>query len=245
MAHNRGNILFLILLAVVLFAALAYAVTSSIRGGGKDAAAENSIAAATQLINYAASYENAVMRMSMNIPYQNIQYYTGTNSACADATCRIFSPTGGGIERAALDTKYVLNPSLTGGSANGNNWQIRLIKVENVGTAKPEIALVAFGIKKEICQAINQALGITTSSSAGVPSGITASNTSGSHILDQSHGPSDITADTVFFRYINVGATGYSAEVASRPSFCICESPNCNTVNDGYKYSFWHVVMPQ
>lgn len=47
---QRGNVLFLILLAVVLFAALNYAVTSSMSGGGKNASDERYRLLASQLI---------------------------------------------------------------------------------------------------------------------------------------------------------------------------------------------------
>ena len=245
MSPQRGNILFLILLAVVLFAALAYAVTSSLRGGGKDAVNEGSLAAATQLINYAASYENAVMRMAMNIPYQNIQYWKGANSGCPDATCRVLSPTGGGVSDIPLEKKYMLNPDVASGGATGNQWQVRLIKVENVGTSKPEIAIVFYGLKKEICLAINQILNVPSASITTVPSGITITNSSATHEFGQSHTPPDVTAETTYFRYANVGITGASIETAGRSSFCICEGVNCTSSNEGFRYSFWHVIMPQ
>lgn len=245
--HTRsqcGSALFLILLAVALFGALYVAVTGSDRGN-KDASVESNMAAAGQLISYASLVENAVIRMSLNIPYQNIQYWVATNSACTLTSCRLFDPSGGGIAYQDIDRSYLLDPSLPNAYNQGNNWQFRLIQVENVGTSKPEIALVGYGLKREICEAINRILGISTNSIHGVPTGQITINPSGQHALYYPYSPLDVTADTTFFRYLRVGITGYSSEVQGQRSFCMCENSACATVNLAYRYSFWHVLVAQ
>ena len=67
MITQRGNILFLILLAVVLFAALSYAVTQGMRGGGKDAGPEKFKTLASQILQNVSLMENTMMRaMTVN-----------------------------------------------------------------------------------------------------------------------------------------------------------------------------------
>ena len=61
-SSDKGNILFLILLAVMLFAALSYAVTSSVRGGGKNASEENISLFIDQVIQAANLLENNMIR---------------------------------------------------------------------------------------------------------------------------------------------------------------------------------------
>ncbi len=101
---QRGNILFLILLAVVLFAALSYAVTSGMRGGGNDASPEKAQALASQIVNHATLVENTIQRLKVSgcrdteISFQNGTFggYTNSNSP-ADMHCRVFNPAGGGL----------------------------------------------------------------------------------------------------------------------------------------------------
>lgn len=103
--NQRGNILFLILLAVVLFAALSYAVTNSMRGGGNDGSKESADALAAQIIQYGALVEQSVQRLRLTngckdtqISFQNaiVSGYTNPNAPGNNA-CHVFDPAGGGL----------------------------------------------------------------------------------------------------------------------------------------------------
>ena len=66
MRYSRGNILFLILIGVALFGALAYAVTQGSRGGGKgDISDEQADIAASQAIQMADDIATAVSRLQI------------------------------------------------------------------------------------------------------------------------------------------------------------------------------------
>ena len=60
---ESGNVLFLILIAVALFAALSYAVTQSSRSGSSDASSEKSLVSSSVLTEYPAGVRTAIMRM--------------------------------------------------------------------------------------------------------------------------------------------------------------------------------------
>lgn len=123
-----GNILFLILLAVVLFAALSYAVTQSMRGGGKDASTEKYEGQISDMLNYLAQIDGALTRMRLagGLKPEQISFaadmkltdgtpVTGSNgnTACQTAPCLIFTPTGGGIAYRSF-RQYASQPSWWG-----------------------------------------------------------------------------------------------------------------------------------
>jgi len=116
MRHSRGNILFLILLAVVLFAALAYAVTSSLRGGGKSASsAETAQANAAAIIQYASLMENTItrLRLSNDCKDEQISFYNTTVSGYPEAhaptskKCHVFDAAGGGLTWMTPNPKWL------------------------------------------------------------------------------------------------------------------------------------------
>lgn len=114
---NRGNILFLILLAVVLFAALSYAVTSSMRGGGRSASEEKISTAFSEVMNVVSAHRIAIQRMILSgIRPENISAYYpdhdgGTNDGSyfwqntnchytsnPDHSCKLYHPQGAGLD---------------------------------------------------------------------------------------------------------------------------------------------------
>lgn len=63
--NQQGNVLFLILIAVALFAALSYAVTSSTRAGGGNANNEKTNLQISQMHQYAAALNGAAQRLQV------------------------------------------------------------------------------------------------------------------------------------------------------------------------------------
>lgn len=102
---ESGTVLFLILLAVALFAVLSYAVTSSTRSVGGDTSIEQNILLASQLTQYGTILENAIQRMRITngctdtqISFENPIITGYTNPAApANYSCHVFRPEGGGV----------------------------------------------------------------------------------------------------------------------------------------------------
>lgn len=105
MTRHRGNILFLILLAIVLFAALSYAVTGGmVVKEDQRISTEKAQAASSSIVNYATLLENSInrIRLSNGCTETQINFQTASNgysngNAPVDEKCNLFSPSGGGM----------------------------------------------------------------------------------------------------------------------------------------------------
>lgn len=164
-----GNILFLILLAVVLFAALSYAVTASMRGGGKDGGGETAKSDVAALMSSLSLFENELQRFllingfmidKIDIYSANFSFSGAINSPlCASSSCN-FGNYG------ALPTwpKSYCDPIATSMCA-GSNFNLKngfiLGAVPDVGTAKPDLILKLKGVRYDICVELNRLAGVT------------------------------------------------------------------------------------
>lgn len=179
---ENGNVLFLILIAVALFAALSYAVTQSTRSGSGTADKEKALLSSASMTQYPTAMRTAIIRMVLGgTDVSDMEFNSPANfGAVSDLTEAVFHPTGGGAvyQQAPAD--------LMSGSSQGTwffnaNWDIVQIGIDGAGGND----LIAFlpGVSQKVCQQVNEELSISntgcTSADGAVPdlnSGTTEAN---------------------------------------------------------------------
>ena len=100
----KGNVLFLILIAVAMFAALTYAVTQSTGGGVVDISSEKSEMDVAKVENYEAAVNAALWRLKLanGCLDEEVSYETPAGDyenplSPVDYRCHVFRPEGGGV----------------------------------------------------------------------------------------------------------------------------------------------------
>ena len=166
MKSQKGNALFLILIAVALFAALSYAITQSGRGSGTTQK-EQDLITASQVMQSLADLRTAVQLMvtGQGIAAASIHLHAvGDNTApctITDGTC-VFTTSGGGAVPLTIPTSAyspVSGPSLTYFEINDAAFSI---DVAGVGSVASKMSVLVAPISQNVCQDIDQGLGIST-----------------------------------------------------------------------------------
>ena len=167
---SKGNVLFLILIAVALFAALSYAVTQSSRGGG-NADQETLALNASQMVQFAQDVDFAVKRLMLVGGYDKSEIsfeYDGNavNGNCGDDRCKVFHPDGGGVIYWDMPESWRQPAGTYGASAPLWRWNFsKDSPVIDVGTncadaSCNDVMLLYRAINRELCIEINNQLGI-------------------------------------------------------------------------------------
>jgi hypothetical protein len=174
MIFERGNVLFIILIAIALFAALSYAVIHTGRGGSKDASEETSRINVSQLVQFATSIERAILQMKIlggiedrlldfraPLPTKRVDGTTASrsNANCLQEDCRIFEPDGGGVSFRhfeQLGGAYSVSPTAV---KPGHNQPL-VVKVINIGSDKNDVAYVVSNVDEAICEDLHSQVGL-------------------------------------------------------------------------------------
>lgn len=164
MRPSQGNVLFLILIAVALFAALSYAVTQSSRGGG-NADKERQSLTASRLLQYGTSLQQAITRMRVinGCSETDISFAQAGDAGDYDHTplqpdrCRVFHEDGGGATSLNTDDFFgsggliVMANGISGLGIEGNSELLLFLS----GMTAPDL-----------CLAVNDLVGIMNPSGA-------------------------------------------------------------------------------
>ena len=181
---QSGNVLFIILIAVALFAALSYAVTSSSRSGGTDTSYETAITDAATIKNYVTAIRTAITRITASglcdvtelsfeaPPFDGTDTdYVNPNSP-SDFSCHIFHPDGGYVSYKEPNPEWLAGNTLA-------RWQNQFIYtgadcVPDVGlgasnscwnngtTEDTELLMFIFDINDTLCSELNDGQPIAT-----------------------------------------------------------------------------------
>jgi len=155
---ERGNVLFLILIAVALFAALSYAVTKSTRSGSGSPDRERAILGSAGMTQHPTAMRTAVIRMILGGTDVNNLLFNSPSDFGAIAgseNLAVFHVDGGG----AL---YQDTPADVMADAQAGVWNFNLdFRVPEIGGEATE-DLIAFlpGVTEIVCEQVNREFNI-------------------------------------------------------------------------------------
>lgn len=169
--HEGGNVLFLILIAVALFAALSYVVTQSTRSGGGSTEREKNILSSAQMTQYPTALRTALIRLVLGgVGVEQVKFNDPANFGTISVNQLVFHPDGGGAgyQTAPADL-----------SASGNSqlaWTFNAeFYVPGIGidtSGGNDIIAFLPGVSSGVCKQVNEELGINTTGcvmNSGVP----------------------------------------------------------------------------
>jgi len=163
--QERGNALVIILIAVVLFAALSFAVSGGLRGGNK-ADDENLAVKSTQILEYARTIKAAINQMQLlndcsdtdiSFTHPAWGHTDYDHTPATDIDCQVFHDDGGGVTWQS-----------SAGTLSDLPWEfISDHRVHGVGTTESsdgntsdrELLMALPGLSADMCDAINDQLG--------------------------------------------------------------------------------------
>lgn len=185
---SSGNILFLILIAIALFAALLYAVVGSSRSNLNTAKPEKLNLAASDLLNWFSSIDSAFLRMRMSgiaaedINWENSVWqrvnnnplitdnsgFNALGTACSEDRCKIFLPNSGGVYPKILAPELLPPFTPTGTAAKLGHAYIapassggNTLAISGLGTSAGEYTIIFPSVGLDFCMVLNKAVGVS------------------------------------------------------------------------------------
>ena len=172
-SDESGNVLFLILIAVALFAALSYAVTQSTRSGSGSTEREQSILGSASLTQYPTALRTSIVRMILGgVDISSIVFNPPSAFGAIVTDRLVFHPDGGGAI-------FQSSPGDVMASGNAGTWyhngHFEIPDVGRSGAGGNEVIAFLPGISAATCQRINEEFSIPandgncTYTTSGVP----------------------------------------------------------------------------
>lgn len=235
-SYQSGNVFFLILAAVAMFAALAWVFTQNSRQSSGALTSEQTRLAAQEIVAYGNQMAEAVQKLKLRgctdiqmdfsgggSKKGNGTLYPYSNSnAPADGSCNVFNANGGKMSPPSM-TAGSIDPLLpTQSWMHSQSFFVSASRVAGVGNDTTSDLILWYGrLTKDTCYAINKLLGLNGETGATIPDAFNCNAVSFSGSYPWC---SDPIGD------INTALAGKTAF--------------CNEFqNDGFNYTFYQVLL--
>lgn len=166
--ENRGSALFMILMAVALFAALAFTFSRGLQQGSESLSDRQAELAASDILGFASKTERALSKMLQGQRSETEISFEGltgaaANAACTTDPCKVFS--GGGVSPSYPVLRW-LDSTQSGQPFYGTWYVTARICVPGIGTSAcagssgTDLLLILPYIRQNLCEKINLKIGI-------------------------------------------------------------------------------------
>lgn len=221
---ERGNVFFILLLGIALFAALSMALVQMSDRQGQDVTPEKAKLVATRILNYAREAKTATQRLytsgtsEADLRFAHPKLAADYGAISSIPTRQLFAPEGGGVE-------YTEPPS--GASTNATaTWEFfGNSEIPQVGTTAADLTMVLPSVNAEVCRQINMLLGYDKT--AAIPT-------------DSAGGC--VYSSTAADRFAGTFKTGGNINVVGTTGFTILPAPQA-CVSCGGTYHYYNVLI--
>lgn len=178
---QSGGALIYIFIGVILFAALALTFSRGMRSNTSNISAKTSKIGASEFVEYSKLIERATNKMLLNgaseadIGFTNsittlnasgATIYSG-NPNCSTTSCEVFDYQGGRVKASLPSSTYLIdNASLAATSPMAGAIYPNVVTIQDLGSASPDLVISFYGLKPEVCAAINDFFGVANPNGA-------------------------------------------------------------------------------
>lgn len=243
-----GNVLFLILIAVALFAALSYAVTQSSRSSGSGAQDSTSLIQSSQITQYPSSVKTSVLRMQVSngIRAEELAFNPPSDfsSLSSNPTYAVFHPDGGGA---------TYKHKVTVGQNEVGPWRYLYTEIENIGDGDgtinngpgDEIIAILPNIPKAICEKLNDNFNLKKPDNADITLGSDYSSavSSSPKTISDTNGDGQVDSPTSSAITEVIGKSGNTPELTGQAFGCFQNSGGTSWNTGGTEYAYYHVIV--
>lgn len=226
---QSGNVLFLILIAIALFAALFYAVSSSTRPGGGDVGRETNSISLAQITQYPALVDTAVTSMVISgTDIRDVRFNTPAEfDDLTNKSNGVFHPDGGAAT-------YVEAPGALMEDGDPGDWffnaNMEIPEIYISGIGGNDVIAFLPGIRGAICERINEEHGVGNT----IP--VLVSDLSASYRERMV----ELTADYVFPTTDQADIADSANTFDGQPFGCF---QNAASGNFASEYVYYHVIV--